>query len=473
MTKSIASNNAVPQGPYERAYGAHPADCLTPDALVIGAGGVGLPSAGYLLDLGLRANRPLSVVVVDAGPLDLLCHVGNTGFDRYPALLDRVERVGGKSVLWGLSTPRPPEPLLRQWPYPLGDLEARFAAVSREMGIDETIPQSGGRLEDYVSGRLRNALPDRPIRRAPLAINREGYRWSALDGLLESVRKGLKLVHHFRCTGMERSGESIIGVRGEWLDGQTWEIRPGAVAVAVGVEPALALLRQATDQSIVLQTADHIRIDLQCSLAADQFPIGDPERAGICVLLMECASRAHKVPYHLEIKLGHRALWPRYIPGGDNLRGRAADSSLWLQVQAIAAMHDRLPPMDLLNVGSIPPVMSRRDAAFHGEIVEVMTAVAASLGVAEPTFAFRPLLTNHHQYGSFRVGEAVDTGFRLIGTDNLFILPPAGYVDSDDDANPLLKSRVLAQYAMDAIADRFHKTAPSTVRGQTNSAYVG
>src|SRR5205085_3147610 len=145
-------------------------------------------------------------------------------------------------------------------------------------------------------------------------------------------------------------------------------------------------------------------------------------------------------------------LWARgYMPSGDNLCGAFDDASIWIQIQAISAMHDRFPGVDLLNVEGIPPVMSARDATLHGEIVEVMRQVAAALGLQQPTFAFRPLLSNHHTYGALRVGKALTPELRLRDVENLYVLPPTAYVDLDDDANPVLKSRVLARFAIDDI----------------------
>ena len=84
-----------------------------------------------------------------------------------------------------------------------------------------------------------------------------------------------------------------------------------------------------------------------------------------------------------------------------------------------------------------------------------MSEVAAVLGLAKPTFNLRPLLTNHHLYGAFRVGKAVGTDFRFCEAENLFILPPTAFVDENHDANLTLKSRVLARFAMDAIVQDF------------------
>jgi hypothetical protein len=237
-----------------------------------------------------------------------------------------------------------------------------------------------------------------------------------------------------------------------------YELKPRVVVLAVGVEHFLPLLRQVCGSSLLLETADHIRIDLHGSLPRGFFCSLPSSKLGVAVLLTECRSKLQRVPYHLEIKVAPVACWRKgLLPSADNLRGvNAHAESIWVQIQAIAAMHDRFPAADLLNVeNTIPPVMSSRDASFHGEIVEVMQRVAASIGLTRPTFAFRPLTTNHHLYGALRVGKGVTKEFRFQEIDNLFVLPPTAFVDCDDDANPTLKSLILAQFAMDAILDDF------------------
>lgn len=85
--------------------------------------------------------------------------------------------------------------------------------------------------------------------------------------------------------------------------------------------------------------------------------------------------------------------------------------------------------------------------------------MAGALGLVSPAFCFRPLLTNHHLYGAFRVGDAVSREFLFHRADNVYILPPTAYVEFDDDANPTLKSLILSQYAMDSVASRFSAAA--------------
>ena len=97
-----------------------------------------------------------------------------------------------------------------------------------------------------------------------------------------------------------------------------------------------------------------------------------------------------------------------------------------------------------------------------------MQRVAGSIGLSAPTFAFRPLTTNHHLYGALRVGSSVTKEFRFQGIENLFVLPPTAFVDCDDDANPTLKSLVLAQYAMDAIITDFPALQKNCI-GSTDS----
>ena len=102
------------------------------------------------------------------------------------------------------------------------------------------------------------------------------------------------------------------------------------------------------------------------------------EDLGIAAVIVELRCKEHSIPYHLEVKVGPRALWPRYMPSGDNLEGSEDPETLYVQIQAIAAMHARFPKRDLLRVRSpIPPVMSAQDAFFQGEIVQTMFDVSS------------------------------------------------------------------------------------------------
>jgi hypothetical protein len=160
------------------------------------------------------------------------------------------------------------------------------------------------------------------------------------------------------------------------------------------------------------------------------------------------------VPAHFEIKVAPRELWRRnYMQSADNLRGDDDDRTLYVQIQVVSAMAHRLPAHDLLNVNQpLSPVMHADDVTLHGELAAHALSIAKAIGLKDPRICFRPLLTNHHTYGAFRVGKAVTQEFRFQELDNLYILPPAAYVDEDDDANPMLKSLVLSSFAMDAVA---------------------
>lgn len=463
----MSFGNGYPS-PYEREYCAVPADCTAPQVLFIGSG-VGLYAARYLSAVCQQLRT--GIVVVDAGSLDLLTHVSNMDVPRFPILKEASTHFGGKLNLWGTSAPRPPVRFLKYFPYAIEDLDRRFSSVEAELGIHDPIPYSGGHLESEVSNRLRLQFADR-VRLAPLAIDRFGRRWSPISDVPELANDGVRLVPRFRCTGLEPSGGSVGAVRGTWLvDGREYLLKPRIVILGVGVEQALPLVRRVCHSGLQIEAADHIRIDLHGSLPEGFFGAKSTRDLGVAVHFVEGCTSAG-APYHLEIKVAPRGLWRRFMPSGDNLRGRDADSAIYIQVQTIAAMHDRLPVKDLLNIGpesAIPPVMSARDAAFHGELVVLMGEVAATLGLSSPTFSFRPLLTNHHLYGAFRVGKAVSKEFLFDRADNLYILPPTSYVDVDDDANPTLKSLVLSQYAMEAVAGRF-TSAPSKTRRRVPDA---
>ena len=441
--------------PYEKSFCAVPAACRRPEVLFLGSG-VGLWAASSLS--GRLPGLGGGLAVVDRGGLEVLTHVGNTDFPRYPLLRARRPLFGGLLSQWGVSAPRPPADYLARFPYPSADLMARFARVEAELGVPDSIPMGCGALQERLMDRLTRELPDSKFRLAPLAIDRFGKRWSPLGRVPELATRGSRLVARFHCTRLEMDSAGSVAVRGRWLvDGSEWVLRPRLLVLGLGVRETLPLLQPLFREDTPVEAADHLRIDLHAGLPADTFGTEPAESLGVAVILMEGRSRRSSVPYHLEIKVAPRCLWPRFMPSGDNLRGINADDSIDLQVQVIAAMHDRLPCRDRLNIGpesALRPVMSARDAEFHGELVAVMGEVARAFGIANPTFSFRPLLENHHVYGAFRVGRAVDANFRFRAADNLYILPPTSYVDLDDDANPTLKSLVLADYAMDAVAAR-------------------
>lgn len=454
--ESIAYESAI-----ECEFCATPATCLDADVVLIGSA-ITLASVRYLIEQA-RANlgRPLRVAVLEAGPLDLLTHLSNTGFPRGEIIRAGTERVGGKLALWGVSTPRPPN--LMDWPYPFDELCQRFAAVERLLGVPDPIPASGLKLEAALLAKLRVTFPDFSTTVAPLAIDQLGHRWSPLREIPHLTPQGVAIVSRFRCTHLVIEGGKVASISGQWIDGSTWTFNPRVVVLGVGVTQSLSLLRQAHGRSLPLETADHIRIDLHGMLLPGAFGNFAAGELGVGVLLMACRSKTG-VPFHLEIKVAPVSHWREgRLPSADNLQNvDAEDEAIWCQIQAIGAMHDRFPLVDLLNVKDpVPPVMSSRDASLHGEIVETMQQAANAIGLSAPIFAFRPLTTNHHLYGALRVGKGVTKEFRFQGVDNLFVLPPTAFVDCDDDANPTLKSLVLAQYAMDAIVRDFSRQEQS------------
>ncbi len=451
MTTAAQSDYSLPA---ERTYGSRPPRCRFVDVLIIGSA-IGLAVVRYLLDRYRRlSSAPLRVAVADAGRMDILTHMAHTKHPRGPYLYPWGGHFGGRLGFWGMSTPQPPDDILRRWPYDYTDLLSRFRAVEAALGVPDPVPKSGGNLELHLLSHLRDLFPGNTVRVAPLAINRDGRRYSPLDEIPDLVRDGVHLLPRFHCTRLIKDGRHVTAVRGRWMDGRTHTIKPRVVVLATGVEPSLRLVRQVVEGPLLLDAADHIRIDLHGRLPGGTFGSWSTDETGVAILVMECRGREFGVPYHLEIKVAPLDLWRRgFMQSSDNLQGSDSPDTLYAQIQAVCAMHDRLPSGDILRVQeSFPPVMSARDAAFHGEVVETMRTVAAAVGLAAPTFCFRPLLTNHHVYGAYRVGKAVSREFLLRDTDNLYVLPPTAFVDEDDDANPTLKSLVLARYAMDDIA---------------------
>src|SRR5207302_182367 len=177
-----------------------------------------------------------------------------------------------------------------------------------------------------------------------------------------------------------------------------------------------------TDEPLPLQVADHLRIDMHGKLPVGPIARSDLHALGVAVLIMECRARQTNVPWHLEIKVAPRYFWRKgYMQSADNLRGSDPDETVYVQVQAVCALHDRLPAGDLLNYeGALPPVCSARDALFGGEVIEEMLKVTSALGLEQPQVNSRPLLQNHHLVGAFRIGGAVEEMLPFRGVDNLY-----------------------------------------------------
>lgn len=435
---------------FERLYASTPADCRRCDLLVIGSG-IGLAVAAHLVDTygGQFGSR---IVVVDAGPLDVITHFAHSRFPRHPVLRLDEQRVGGRLTLWGMSAPRPRETELARWPYDVADLTRRFELFERLLGVADVTPLSDRALYSAVHARLRARFPDAPPPcQAPLAINRDGRRWSPVDRIPDLVESGLRLLPRTRCLRLVTRRRQVDKVE-LVTDRQRWTCRPRFVFLAVGTEQSVGLVRQITAAPLATEAADHHRIDLHGWLPADHFGNHTPDEGGIAVVLMPYESDG--VPAHFEVKVAPRTLWQRgYMQSADNLRGADGDGVVYMQVQCVSAMADRLPHRDLLQVAMpLLPVMRPRDARLHAHLAERCVAIAEALDLAEPSICFRPLLTNHHCYGAYRVGKSVTSEFRSQHVDNLFILPPSAFVDVDDDANPTLKSLVLSSFAVDAVA---------------------
>lgn len=461
----------------EEIYASNPNRVRNLDVLIIGAG-IGLEAAAYLLQKSRsRLQTQIRLAICDSGPLDIITHMAHSQFPRVSLLRRNTKRFGGKLTFWGVSAPRPTEDTLRKWPYDREDLLRRFDEAEFEMGVSDITPGTARLLDHRLTKVLQNKFPRYHVRQAPLAINKDGRRWCPLDKIPMLAKQGVYLLPRFRVIELVRDGDRIAEVRSESANGRVCALQPTYVVLAVGVEPSVPLLSQVTDTPLRLAAADHLRIDLHGKLPAETYGKHSVDELGICVLLMEATSRGQSIRGHFEIKVAPKALWARgYMQSSDNLNGSDSDDAIYVQVQAISAMHDRFRQDDLLNIDTpLRPVMSARDALLHGELVEVMQGIAAAIGLKDPVFCLRPLLENHHCYGAYRIGGAVNEVFQFQGVENLFILPPASYVNLDDDANPTLKSVVLSQYAMDEIIGRMQNCRSRTahVASSLVTTYTG
>lgn len=199
--------------PYENTYGVHPADCPSPDVVIVGSG-IGLAMAHHLISL--RPELATRIVIVDGGPLDILTHISNTDVPRLPLLTEGKAHFGGKLSLWGVSTPRPPTSSMALFPWDLQETKERFFRFEKELGVLDPIPFAGGVLEHEVETRLMCQFRGHQVGNAPVAIDRFGRRWSSISYVPELVRKGVRILPRFRCVQLDRAGREVNALRGIW-----------------------------------------------------------------------------------------------------------------------------------------------------------------------------------------------------------------------------------------------------------------
>jgi hypothetical protein len=454
--KSAHANSNLYQHLLEQEYCSHPSVCLDPDILIIGSG-IGLYAATHLIRLlSARFSATARIVLVDAGPFDLIGHIGDQpGFQRRPFIL-HPERVGGKFVCWGLSIPWPRPYLLATWGRDLSDLTARFQRLDLEMGSHDSIPMSGREFEKRLLPRLRAALPDASVSVAPLALNASGRRWTSTKYVPELIQGEVEIIAHLRVNSLRARGGRISEVCATWMEDQDFVFRPHHVVIATGAERSVPLLSPLIP-SCGQYIRDHHRLDFHGVLPPGFYGNLTPDESGVAVLIAEMEDTVEqRVPFHVEIKVAPVKMWREgYMQSSDNLVALShSDDTIFWQLQVVGAMADPIPIKgNVLNTrDKTPALMTLRDAALHGRLVAAATRIAKALDLRSVTSAFREIGTNHHAYSALRIGHEVDENLVVFGMENLTVLPPTAYYNHACAANPSLKSLVLSEYAMEHIA---------------------
>lgn len=445
----------------ERAYCHTPADLDGTLRLAVLGSGLGLSFVWRLIQYLESTDRqidPGQIAVFERGPLDVLDHLGNSGLPRIQLQETAgLARMGGRTPMFGGWCPRPAEDRLSQWPHDLDSTCQNFDDEERELGILEAIPLSGRRLDRDVTDRLsRKFSPGdavREIRAGPLAINAAGHRWSSLDRLADILERGVTIIPHAQIHRLERDGSRVAAVHGGWF-GHSFLCNPQVVVASVGVENTLALLGGVLPRGVDLIPGDHIRIDMSGWLPANHFAVSDPEELGVSALYMRCRSLRAPVDFHLQVKTAPKRYWSRYMPGGDNLQSDPNDSRILFQIQGVGQLNERLRCSSVVrDLRRIHADVSLSDMHLHVEIAEIMDRAAAAIGLELRRPEIRPLTLNHHLHGLLRINRGLTPELAVDGLENLYVLAPTAYPDSDDDANPVLKSLVVNRFAVKPVAD--------------------
>jgi choline dehydrogenase-like flavoprotein len=334
----------------ESPIAAVAADSKAIDCLIIGSGTAGTTTALVLAAHGYR------VVILEAGPLLMLDHVGNASFRRRDALLLKINDavsydtswlsdadiddgryetrasnnkgwslVGGRTVFWSGCAPRFNEWDFERWPISYYDMAPFYDEA------EELIRVSGGNNPDRPSF-FRSAGQDQAIealcraglsaRPAPLALDtrrvgnghvRGGFD-SAVNRLLESEyltpfgeTPGLSLVTQAIAVRLRTRSDQVDAV--DVLDrrsGATFSLAPRHVVLAGGAiqSTRLALASGLDKESpdIGHYISDHIFFQGVIKLAA---PIADP---AMSIFVDATTDR----PFHIQIQGPFQETW--YTP---------------------------------------------------------------------------------------------------------------------------------------------------------------
>jgi len=481
------------------------------DCLIVGSGTAGVTTALALAERGFRS------VVLEAGPLLLLQHIGELRLGRDAALhaaLNESVRyavewaetqaagapthetpawaaVGGRSLFWTGMAPRPNPWDLDDWPLDFTELLPWLEQAERLIGVAAPPPPPEGSAAQRACRAL--AAAGYRARPAPLgaavqggpedAAGRRTVRFdSAVGRLLASEHfgrleagAGVALVAQAEVLRLEVEGTRVTGlVVRDRRSGRTEILRGPPVVLAGGAlqstRLALASGLDAIDPAVGRAIGDHLFVQATARRTAP----GAPDALageGLSLFVDALPER----PFHIQVqgwfeqdwyRQSHSTLWLEAGAGGDHLMlaafGVAAarpDSRLESRLGPAAARREAAGMAGLR-------VLHRRDAAEReglARMQEGLRQVAAALGAEPLREQVHPPGASLHEIGGLCMGAepeggATDAFGRFRRLEGLSVADAACF-PSQGSANPYLTITAWSLRHAAALADRLPRKA--------------
>jgi len=453
------------------ASAAQPVDCL-----VIGSGTAGVTTALALAERGHR------VVILEAGPLMLLEHVGNIGFGGRDRVLPRIHEratyrtrwtdagggegerrawslVGGRTVFWSGFAPRFNAWDFADWPLTPGEMAPfydRAEALMRVSGAGDPARPAyfQGRGQAQAVEALRRAgLAARP---ASLGVDTQTGRRrpgagfdSAVARLIASDVFGgfaagaaVALVAQAAARRLHMDGRQVTGVEvADHRTGRTAMVRARHVVLAGGaLQSARLALASGLDRAspqVGRFIGDHLFAQGVARLPA-------PPAEGEMNILVESTPER---PFHLQIQGCFRETW--YHPSNSTLWADCQPDGQHVMLAAFGvATMDADNRIELSGPGAgldayrVVYRESAQDRATLAAMRRAMAEAAAAMGAAMLRDAVNPPGSALHEIGGLRMSADPRSGVtdphgRIWALDNLSVADAAAF-PSQGSANSYL-----------------------------------
>jgi choline dehydrogenase-like flavoprotein len=476
------------------------------DCLVVGSGTAGVTTALALAEQGYR------VVILEAGPLLLLTHIGNTNLADSAGLASKVSEsmacrtrwstakeaeagtgepdvsawfaVGGRTLFWTGTAPRYKPWDFDDWPIGADDMSRFYDQAERVISVtgaenNERPPFYRGAGQRAAIDRLTAAgLTARPT---PVGIDtRAGRRLgagfdSSAARLLASPHLGsfeagalVSLVAQAVAVRLHVKRDRVEGV--EVLDrrsGKVFVLHPRHVALAGGaVQSARLALSSGLDAASPLvgrYVSDHLFVQ-----SSADYPASRPD-ANMNVMVDATRER----PFHLQIQgpfqgtwyhQSNSTMWVNCDPDGTHIMLASFGVGSMEKDNRVVLTGDGAPEYGGMQDFRVIYDRTARDDARLAAMEDALTKAAVALGAQPGKTQVNPPGGALHEIGGLRMGPDAETGVtdcngRFWRVENLSAADASPF-PSQGSANPYLTITAWSLRHADALARSLGKARP-------------